>query len=192
MCHIFLGPQSGIPGDKKKKSQASNAILNNITTIKPEYIAYVCLQVCPHLPLLFCFKNPIGTVCNIFDESMVQKGWNIWLSRQLWLCHSPPQNDSRHGVEGWTIEMVEQVSIIHLKGSCLTVQKGNFWGWEWLSYQRHIDSQLGKWGFRFAFEYHGKITCTSRGLSCWGCACACVGSVPPCFKFVEQCCIYAP
>jgi len=26
--------------------------------------------------------------------------------------------------------------------------KGNFWGWEWPSYQRYINSQLGKWGFR--------------------------------------------
>lgn len=42
--HILLGPLFAIdPPDRK--NHASNAILNDVTTIEPEHIAYVCIQV---------------------------------------------------------------------------------------------------------------------------------------------------
>ncbi|KAG6377893.1 hypothetical protein JVT61DRAFT_14680 [Boletus reticuloceps] len=41
--HIFLGPSHAIT-PPERKNRSCNAVLNDVTTIEPEHIAYVCIQ----------------------------------------------------------------------------------------------------------------------------------------------------
>lgn len=43
--HIFLGPTSTLNMALKKGTKSFNVFLHDMTTVEPEHIAYVCVQV---------------------------------------------------------------------------------------------------------------------------------------------------
>ena len=60
--HIFLGPMSALNMALKKGTKSCNAFLHDMTTVEPEHIAYICVQVSSPMSLLpnlywLCFQT---------------------------------------------------------------------------------------------------------------------------------------